>query len=128
MTTSGQRNGLLLAATLGATVLAVRPPALGQAPPEGQASGEAPRQEVIITATRERDAVLTAKVEQAFQDDPYLWAGHIEIVSRNGIVRLQGIAYDMDEIRRALTLARRVAGRRLVVDEIELILPGDDGD
>jgi hypothetical protein len=61
------RSGLFLAAALGMTALAARPSALAQAPTVKHGNG-APHQEVVITATRETDAVLTAKVDQALQD------------------------------------------------------------
>jgi hypothetical protein len=42
-------------------------------------------------------------------------------VTENGIVRLQGIALDYGDLQRTWLLARRVAGRRRVVNEIEVI-------
>jgi osmotically-inducible protein OsmY len=76
---------------------------------------------VVITARKEPDAALTARVLKVLQDDPYVFADHIEVVTENGIVRLQGIALDYGDLQRTLLLARRVAGRRRVVNEIEVI-------
>jgi osmotically-inducible protein OsmY len=87
-----------------------------------------PRQEVTVSASRLTDAVLTAKVEQALHDDPYIFANHMSVVTENGIVRLQGIALDVNDLHQALALARRIAGRRHVVNEMELIPLGADHD
>jgi osmotically-inducible protein OsmY len=76
---------------------------------------------VLITARKEADAVLTARVLRVLQDDPYVFADHIEVVTEKGIVRLQGIALDYGDLQRTLWLARRVAGRRRVVNEVEVI-------
>ncbi len=58
---------------------------------------------------------------QVLQDDPYVFADHIEVVTEHGMVRLQGIALDYGDLQRTLLLARRVAGRRRVVNEIEVM-------
>jgi osmotically-inducible protein OsmY len=119
--------GLLLAAALGVAALAARPPALAQAL-AAQVRDEATQPEVIITGTRPADAALTAKVVTVLQDDPYVFAGHISVVTENGIVTLQGIAFDASDLRGALMLARRVAGRCCVVNNIELIPEDLDAD
>jgi BON domain-containing protein len=110
------RCGLLLAATLGGVVLGAPPLLLAQASPGGTKL-----QEVVVTARQEADAALTARVLKVLQDDPYVFADHIEVVTENGIVRLQGIALDYGDLQRTLLLARRVAGRRRVVNQIEVI-------
>ena len=117
------QSGLLLATALGGVALWAGTTALAQIPP-----GEAPRQEVTVSASRLSDAVLTAKVEQALHDDPYIFANHMSVVTENGIVRLQGIALDVNDLHQALALARRIAGRRHVVNEMELIPLGADHD
>lgn len=109
-------RGLLLAATLGAALLVGPPPLVAQAIPAGSKL-----EEVVITARKEADAALTARVLQVLQDDPYVFADHIEVVTEHGIVRLQGIALDYGDLQRTLLLARRVAGRRRVVNEIEVM-------
>jgi hypothetical protein len=117
------QSGLLLATALGGVALWAWTTALAQTPP-----GEVPRQEVTVSASRLTDAVLTAKVEQALHDDPYIFANHMSVVTENGIVRLQGIALDVNDLHQALALARRIAGRRHVVNEMELIPLGADHD
>lgn len=81
---------------------------------------DAALQEVIISATRQADEALTAKVTQTLQDDPYVFAEHLSVETENGIVRVRGVVIDPSDLRRVLFLARRVAGRRRVINEIEL--------
>jgi osmotically-inducible protein OsmY len=117
-------TGLLLALVLGAAVLAGRPTALAQ-----QAPGVAvrtPQEEVVITA--QADAAVTAKVTQVLQDDPFVDAEHISVETRNGVVILRGIAMDLGDLNRMLRLARRVAGKRRIVDQIDLIPEDLDAD
>jgi hypothetical protein len=121
------QSGLLPATALGVAALLAWMTARAQAPP-GALRDEVPRQEVTISASRLSDAVLTAKVEQALHDDRYIFADHMSVVTENGIVRLQGIALDVNDLHQALALARRIAGRRHVVNEMELIPLGADHD
>jgi osmotically-inducible protein OsmY len=121
------RTGLLLAAALGVAGWVIRPAALAQAPDIGNRSA-ATLEEVVITAGREADEALSAKLVQVLQDDPYVFADHMSVVTEHGVVRLRGIAVDLSDLRRALTLAHQVAGRRRVVNEVELIAPGEDHD
>lgn len=117
------QSGLLLATTLGGVALWVWTTALAQTPP-----GEAPRQEVTVSASRLSDAVLTAKVEQALHDDPYIFSNHMSVETEDGIVRLKGVAVDLSDLRQALALARRIAGSRRVINEIDLIPEDADHD
>jgi hypothetical protein len=121
------KSGSLLATALGVAALSLCRISPAQAPPT-RLREEPPRPEVTVTASRETDAILTAKVEQALQDDRYLFSAHMSVVTENGIVRLQGIAIDVSDLRRALFLARRIAGRRRVVNELELISVAADHD
>ncbi|MGO9805006.1 MAG: BON domain-containing protein [Steroidobacteraceae bacterium] len=114
------RIGLLLAVALGVAVLAARPLALAQAPPAGARSATT-YQEVIISATREADAALTAHVVQVLQDDRYIFSDHISVDTQNGVVTLRGVVMDLGDLHRVLILARRVAGKRRVVNRIDLI-------
>jgi osmotically-inducible protein OsmY len=118
------RIGPLLVAALGVAALAARPFATAQT--AVRSSGEASIPEIIITAAREADAALTAKVVQVLMDDPYVLADHISVETDNGVVRLRGFAQDASDLRRALRLARRAAGGRRVVNEVELIPHGSD--
>jgi osmotically-inducible protein OsmY len=120
------RSGLLLATTLGVAALSAST-AIAQVPPVALRD-EVPREEVTISAGRETDAVLAAKVEQALHDDPYIFADHMDVVAENGIVRLRGVAVDASDLRQALALARRIAGKRRVINEIDMIPEDADHD
>jgi osmotically-inducible protein OsmY len=121
------RTGLLLAAALGVAGWVIRPAALAQAADMGNRSA-ATLEEVVVTAGRQADEALSAKLVQVLQDDPYVFAAHLNVVTENGVVRLRGIAVDLSDLRRAMMLARRVAGRRRVVNEVELIMASEDHD
>jgi osmotically-inducible protein OsmY len=127
VTARHDRIGPLLVTALGVAALAAGPSAAAQAPstPSRQ---EASPPEVLVTATRLADEALTAKVVQVLKDDPYLFADHISVVAENGVVRLQGIATDVHDLRRALFLARRAAGKRRVLNEVEFIAQNTDLD
>ncbi|HYB34203.1 MAG TPA: BON domain-containing protein [Steroidobacteraceae bacterium] len=75
----------------------------------------------MVTATRESDALLESKVVQALERDPYLFAGHINVSAENGIVRVEGIVEDPFDMVQVLRLARRIAGKRRVINEIEIV-------
>jgi osmotically-inducible protein OsmY len=112
------RIGPLLVAALGVAAPAARSTLAQTAV---QSREEASNAEIIITADRRADEELTARVAQVLQDDPYIFADHISVTTENGVVRLRGIAFDASDLRRALFLARRVAGRRRVVNEVDLL-------
>jgi len=107
--------------------LAAGPSASAQTPSTAS-THEASTPEVVVSATRLADEALTAKVVQVLRDDPYVFAEHMSVVTENGIVRLQGIATDAHDLRRALFLARRAAGKRRVLNEIEFIAQNTDLD
>jgi osmotically-inducible protein OsmY len=121
------QNGLLLAAALAVAVLAARPSALAQAPAAHSGGSEA-HDEVIISASREADAALAAQVTAVIEQDPYIFGDHITVAAENGMLTLRGVVEDLDDLRRALILARRIAGGRRVVNRIEFIPADDDHD
>ena len=84
------------------------------APPSGEG-----KDEVVVTATRQSDAVLAAKVTAAVQEDPYIFGDHITVTVENGIVRLEGVVDDLGDLHRVLRLARRIAGKGRVVNSLE---------
>ncbi len=110
------RWGPLLAGSLGVAVLgsSYSALALGASP-----SGEI-KDEVVVTATRQSDAVMAAKVTAAVQEDPYIFGDHITVTVENGVVRLEGIVNDLSDLHRVLRLARRVGGARRVANYLEL--------
>ena len=87
---------------------------------------QAPHPEIVVIGTRLTDEAVTGQVVQALRADPYVVSDHMSVVTENGVVKLQGIALDLWDLQRALRLARRLAGGRRVVNELELMV-GDDG-
>jgi osmotically-inducible protein OsmY len=114
-----------LAATLALVALVGSPGLHGQAPVPAQPEI---RPEVVVTGTRNPDAVLVAKVELAMQSDPYLFVSHISVSADNGVVRLEGVVQDPFDMLQLVRLARRIAGRRRVINEIEVVSGGVDHD
>jgi|SRR5215469_15250585 len=119
------RIGPLPVAALGVAALAAWPSAQAQAPAVSRM--EPTTQEIIITAVREADAALTVKVLQVLQDDPYIFADHITVTTRNGVVRVEGIVGDTGERFRILRLCRRIPGTKRVVDALEMFNNDPDG-
>jgi len=103
------------------------PDALAQTPATTPPRSDA-RPEVVIIGTREADAVLAAKVEQALEKDPYLYVRHVSVTAENGVVRVEGYVEDANDMMQVLRLARRVAGKRRVINEIEVVTGSIDHD
>jgi osmotically-inducible protein OsmY len=74
---------------------------------------------VVVTA--QADAAVTAKVVQVLENDRFVDSSHITVETRNGVVILRGIVMDLGDLNRMLRLARRVAGKRRIVNRIDLI-------
>jgi osmotically-inducible protein OsmY len=93
----------------------------------GPSPQEPVREEVVVSAARAADAVLTAKVEKVIRDDPYIFADHVTVTVENGVVTVEGTVFDVQDLRRVLRLARRVAGKHRVINRVELEIADDDG-
>jgi hypothetical protein len=119
------RIGPLLVAALGVAALAARPSAPAQTP--GGPRNQASTQEIVITAARQADEVVTAKVVQVLQDDPYVFSDHVTVTTQNGVVRVEGIVGDTGERFRILRLCRKIPGTRRVVDALEVVNNDPDG-
>jgi osmotically-inducible protein OsmY len=120
-----ERIGPLLVAALGVAALAARPAAPAQVADVSR--NETSTREIIITAARQADAVLTARVVQVLQDDPYVFADHVTVTTENGVVRVEGIVGDTGERFRILRLCRKIPGTRRVIDALELMSNDPDG-
>jgi osmotically-inducible protein OsmY len=119
------RIGPLLVAALGVAALA----GLSSAPAQTARTPRSERgtPEIVITATREADEAVTAKVVQVLHDDPYIFADHVTVTTENGIVRVEGIIGDAGERYRIMRLCRRIPGARRVVDALEVMNNDPDG-
>jgi osmotically-inducible protein OsmY len=115
--------GPLLALTLG--VAGWVSPASAAAP--SPASAEI-RDGILVTADRLSDAATTEKVETALRQDPFIFSDHVTVSTRNGIVRLTGRTSDLPDLFRILRLARHIAGKGKVANEIEYVPISCDAD
>lgn len=116
---SPARCALLFAALVGA--------AAGSAAQEAAEKAELRLQEVVVEARREADEEVTRRVEKTITNDPWIYAEHVTVTTRNGVVRVEGIVQDTGEWFRILDLARKTAGARRVVDALEILHNDPDG-
>ena len=78
--------------------------------------------EVVVQGTREAaDEQITRQVESALTNDPWIYAEHVTLTTRNGIVRVEGITSDAWEMRRILRECRRTPGVRRCLNQLEMI-------
>ena len=85
-------------------------------------------QEVIVQAARQAaDERVTQQVQETLTTDPWIYAEHITVTTRDGVVRLEGFVGDTAERLRILRLCRKIPGTRRVVDALELISNDPDG-
>ena len=124
--TERQSPSIVLTWALGLVAVAAWPLAAAEdAPTPG--SHEPVREEVVVSAAREADAVLTAKVEKVIRDDPYIFSDHVTVSVENGVVTVEGTVFDVQDLRTVLRLARRIAGKHRVINRIDLVIADDDG-
>lgn len=116
---SPPRCALLFAALLGA--------AAASAAQEVAEKAGSRLQEVVVQARREADEEVTRRVEKTITNDPWIYAEHVTVTTRNGVVRVEGIVQDTGEWFRILDLARKTAGARRVVDALEILHNDPDG-
>jgi len=117
-------SGSLPAMALGVAALFASAAASAQAAPAPSSANP----EVVITASRESDAVLVARVERAMESDPYLYVNHVSVSAEGGVVRLEGFVQDPFDMLQLVRLARRIAGKRRVINELEVLSGGVDHD
>lgn len=108
--------GVSLAVLLGVPVAGV-----SQTKGDAANPAKAPLAEVIVTArSLLSDEQVTQQVEKALDKDPYIYAEHITVTTRNGVVRVEGIVMDVQQLIDVLRLCRKTSGARRVVNQLEL--------
>ena len=113
----------LLAVTLGVVAFGTVRALFGA--PADDPAGDVQR-EIVVTARRS-DAAIAARVTAALQQDPYIFAEHVTVMVQNGVVTIQGVVTDLNDLLAILNLARHVAGKAKVVNEIDFQPIDDDG-
>jgi osmotically-inducible protein OsmY len=85
-------------------------------------------QEEIVVTARASDAAIAAKVEAAIAKNPYILGDHVTVTVTNGVVRVGGLVRgEVSDLLAILRVARRVAGKARVVNEIEFQVVDDEG-
>jgi osmotically-inducible protein OsmY len=105
---------VVLLGGLGSGVAQVRPDAANE-------PAKTSLQEVVVTAQRHlTDEQVTEQVEKALADDPFVYAEHVTVTTRDGRVVCEGIVGDVWELRRVLRICRRASGSKHVVIELQI--------
>lgn len=76
---------------------------------------------------RAADDALAARVEQVLLADSRIYARHIDVDARRGVIRLSGIVWTSDDLYEARRIAGTVPGVTRVVDQLELSIGGRTG-
>ena len=88
-----------------------------------------PLDAVVVTAKKRSDPAIDEavrkNVEAALRSDPFFYDEHVTVTIKNGIVTLTGIVFDDWDLRAAIRIARRIAGARRVVNDLEIKLGGE---
>jgi osmotically-inducible protein OsmY len=81
---------------------------------------------IVVTGKRiSTDELVRNQVAAAITSDPVVFAEHITVTTKNGVVTLHGIALDYWDVQMIKRISRRVAGVRRVVDDIDVRVGGD---
>ncbi len=86
--------------------------------------------EVVVQAQRQvADEQITQQVLKVLADDPWVYAEHVTVTTKNGVVTVDGIVGDTGELFRILRLCRKVPGARRVDTSLIVILdwPAEGG-
>jgi osmotically-inducible protein OsmY len=122
----GNRIGPLLVAVLGVGALGTPLPASAQSPADTSRK-KTSTEEIVVSAARRADEQVTEQVQRTLTNDPWIYAEHITVTTRNGVVRLEGIVGDTGELYRILRQCRKIPGARRVVSELEMMHNDPDG-
>jgi hypothetical protein len=116
----------ILGAALGIAAVAIHPPVMASDPPRASPPDNATA-EVVISAKRAADAALASKVIEVLRNDPYVFTEHVSVSVENGVVTVEGTVPSVQDLRRVLRLARRLAGKGRVINKLELVVEDDEG-
>jgi hypothetical protein len=72
------------------------------------------------------DEQVTQAVVESIQEDPWIYADHVTITTRNGVVYIEGFVTDEWDLYHILQHARKIAGRRKIVNDLEFDMVDDD--
>src|ERR1700728_3694207 len=124
-------RGIVVRALAGTAVLAAwlcAPGALeadAPAPDPSRKAETRPLDTIVVTAQRLADERLKAEVESALRNDPTLMSDHLGVSIKNGVVTLTGLVFDDWDMRIARRAAKRIAGVKRVINDMEIKLGGE---
>lgn len=84
---------------------------------------------VVIGAKRQdADEQVTRQVQKALSEDPWIYAEHVTVTTKNGVVTLEGVVGDVGELLRIVRLCRKIPGtRRVSTSYVEINAQLPDG-
>ena len=102
----------------------------GVADPLQQTKADATGSVGLAMAAKQRaqtgaDQELAERVEMALKSDRYLYAQHISVTSKHGVVTLHGLVGDGWDLMSAVDISCRVPGVQRVIDGLEIWEFGD---
>jgi hypothetical protein len=128
-TRHGRLSGLGFSAQLASIVFLCWAAEAADDPAQPRSSALAP---IVIRGERlppdASDEEVTRAVVQSIAKAPWIFADHVTITTRNGVVYLEGFVTDEWDLYHILDRARKIAGRRKIVNNIEFDMVGDDSD
>lgn len=72
------------------------------------------------------DEEVIRAVAQSIAEDPWIFAPHVTISARNGVIYVEGFVSDEWDLYHILDRARKIAGRRRVVNDLQFDMVDDD--
>jgi len=95
------------------------------------AAADGAMESIVVTAgadsAAQRDAKLAQAAEAALRDDPYIFADHVTVTVKDGVVSLHGMMFELWDLQLARRRLRRLPGIKAVDDDIELNAGMTDG-
>jgi osmotically-inducible protein OsmY len=118
-----------LSACLGTILAGIAWAAAPVSADESRAESARPLDTIVVTAKKLSDPAVDETVrkdvETALHSDPFFYDEHVTVATKNGVVTLTGIVFDDWDLRAAIRIARRIAGVRRVVNDLEIKLGGE---
>jgi osmotically-inducible protein OsmY len=75
---------------------------------------------VLCGTASASDQPIDRRVTAALQAAPYLYAEHITVTSKDGVITLHGMVGSPWDLREAIQISSRVPGVHAVVDDLEI--------
>lgn len=73
------------------------------------------------------DEQVTQAVTESIAEDPWILSEHVTVYTRDGVVYIEGVVTDEWDLYHILDHARKIAGRRKIVNDLDFQIVGFDG-